>query len=111
MNETYLLLASTIGLALVHTLIPDHWLPFVLAGRSRGWSLRATAGASGLAALIHIALSVALGWFAYSIGREAAERLGESLEHASALILVLFGVVYAVWSWRKRLWSSPWLRL
>lgn len=102
MNETYLLFASTIGLALLHTLIPDHWLPFVLVGRSRGWSLRATAGLSSLAALVHVALSVALGWFAFTIGREAAERLGETLEHASALILVLFGVVYAVWSWRKQ---------
>ncbi|MDX1387670.1 MAG: hypothetical protein R3344_00660 [Acidobacteriota bacterium] len=95
-------MGSTIGLALVHTLIPDHWLPFVLVGRSRGWSLRATAGVSGLSALIHVVLSVGLGYLAYSLGREAAERLGESLEQASAAILVVFGVVYAVWAWSKR---------
>jgi len=33
-----LLLATAAATAAFHTLIPDHWLPFVLVGRARRWS-------------------------------------------------------------------------
>lgn len=96
-----LLLATTVATALFHTLIPDHWLPFVLIGRARGWSLRDTAAWSGLSALVHAALSAALGIATLKVGLEAAHALGERLESASGILLVAFGLAYSGWAWRK----------
>jgi ABC-type nickel/cobalt efflux system permease component RcnA len=96
-----LLLATAVSTALFHTLIPDHWLPFVLIGRARGWSGRTTAAVSGLSAGIHVALSAALGLLAVLVGLEAARVVGETLEGAAPFLLIAFGLLYALWAWRK----------
>jgi ABC-type nickel/cobalt efflux system permease component RcnA len=97
----YILLGTTIGTALLHTLIPDHWLPFVLAGRARGWGAGFTALISGSSALIHTLGSLLLALCAGYLGREAATALGETLETTSGFLLILFGLIYAGWSWKK----------
>lgn len=95
-------LVSTASFAAVlHTLIPDHWLPFVLIGRAQGWSAARVAWVSGLSALVHTALSLVLGLAAIAIGLSAAEAVGRRLEQVGAVLLVLFGLAYAVWAWRK----------
>jgi ABC-type nickel/cobalt efflux system permease component RcnA len=96
-----LLLATAVATALFHTLIPDHWLPFVLVGRARGWTARETALWSGISAVVHAALSAALGIGTLKIGLEAARLLGERLESASGVLLLTFGLVYAAWAWKK----------
>lgn len=96
-----LLLATTVATAVFHTLIPDHWLPFVLIGRARRWNAGRTVAVSGLSALVHAALSVALGLAALAVGSGAASIVGERLERASGLLLVGFGVAYAAWAWKK----------
>ena len=98
---TLLLLATAGGTAILHTLIPDHWLPFVLIGRARGWTVRTTAVVSGCSAVIHVALSALLGLLALGIGVAASETIGETLERAGASLLILFGLAYALWAWRK----------
>lgn len=98
----WLLPGAALATSLLHTLIPDHWLPFVLIGRARRWTPGKTAIVSGISAAIHAVLSVALGFVALRIGREAAAAAGDTLERASGVLLVLFGVGYAVWAWRKR---------
>ena len=79
------LLGTAVSTAAFHTLIPDHWLPFVLIGRARGWSLRRTAALSGASAIVHTALSLALGLLALGIGVESAKLLGHRLEEGAAL--------------------------
>ena len=56
-----LLLVTAAATAAIHTLIPDHWLPFVLVGRARGWSAQTTAMVSGFSAVVHTLLSIGLG--------------------------------------------------
>jgi len=96
-----LLLMTAAATAAFHTLIPDHWLPFVLVGRARGWSGRTTAAVSGLSALVHTVLSLALGLAALLLGQSVAHAVGERLERGSGVLLVVFGTAYAVWAWRK----------
>jgi nickel/cobalt exporter len=90
-----------VATAVLHTLIPDHWLPFVLVGRARGWSLRRTAAISGSSALLHVLLSVLIGLAAVAVGVESARAIGARLAHVGAVLLIGFGVSYALWSWRK----------
>ncbi len=91
--------AALTGIA--HSLIPDHWLPFVLIGRARGWPLRMVATISGLSGLVHAAISVLVGVIAVAAGSGAASALGENLEHVGALALIALGLGYSVWAWRK----------
>jgi nickel/cobalt exporter len=100
-TTAYVLLVTACGTALLHTFIPDHWLPFVLIGRARAWSGRTTALVSGFSALIHVALSICLGLITLRIGLSAAEAVGESMHRAGAGLLILFGLAYAGWAWRK----------
>ena len=97
----YMLLLTASGTAVVHTLIPDHWLPFVLIGRAQHWSARTTAMVSGISALIHVGLSVVLGLLTLGLGFAASEVIGEPLQRAAGWLLVLFGLAYALWAWRK----------
>jgi ABC-type nickel/cobalt efflux system permease component RcnA len=94
-------LATAGGTALLHTLIPDHWLPFVLIGRARRWNGRTTALVSGLSSLVHVLLSLCLGMITVRMGMSAAAAIGESMHVASAVLLILFGLIYAFWAWNK----------
>lgn len=100
--KLYTLLTTALLTSLFHTLIPDHWLPFVLIGRARGWSARTAAAVSGLSALIHSVLSVLLGLCALLFGQTSARLFGETLESSAAALLVVFGLLYAGWAWRKK---------
>lgn len=95
------LLGTAFVTGVLHTLIPDHWLPFVLIGRARNWSGERTAFVSGCSALLHVGLSVLLGLFALGIGLTVTQVVGETLERGGALAVIAFGLAYAFWSWRK----------
>jgi ABC-type nickel/cobalt efflux system permease component RcnA len=94
-----LLVLTTIVTAGFHTLIPDHWLPFVLVARSQGWGTRRTVALTAASASLHVCLSIALGLGAHLLGRgaEAAVGVGESISRISALFLIIFGTLYAGW--------------
>jgi nickel/cobalt exporter len=97
LQETTYLLTVTAGFtALIHTLIPDHWLPFVLVARSQGWSLRKTFLTTLLSAILHVTLSLGLGVLALLLGREFIHAVGERLELFAGLGLMFFGVVYTL---------------
>jgi nickel/cobalt exporter len=97
----WMLFVTAAATAAFHTLIPDHWLPFVLVGRARGWTAGTTAAVSGFSAIVHTALSVLLGIGALALGVGAAHVIGQRLERASGVLLVVFGTAYALWAWRK----------
>jgi nickel/cobalt exporter len=93
------LVFTTIATAVVHTLIPDHWLPFVLVSRSQGWTVRQTLFLTTVSALLHVSVSIALGVVVAVAGQGAEEIVGiaEGLEWLGGAMLVLFGIVYMVW--------------
>ena len=94
------LVLTTVVTAVVHTLIPDHWLPFVLVSRAEGWSVRRTISMTMLSALLHVSLSSALGLVIVGAGlgaEKAVLGLGEALESITGWMLVVFGVAYMLW--------------
>jgi len=105
----YLTAASaTAGL---HALIPDHWLPFVLMGRSRHWSVAKTLALASASGALHVILAVGLGLLTYRLGRGGAEavahHVGETLEVLSSASLALFGFVYGAGSWLRERRHHP----
>ncbi|MCP4805265.1 MAG: hypothetical protein GY913_02775 [Proteobacteria bacterium] len=101
---TLALLGAACSIALVHTLIGvDHYLPFVVLGKARGWSLGKVAGLTALCGLGHVIGSILLGF----IGIGAGVALGE-LEFIEGIRgslaawgLIGFGLVYMAWSWSR----------
>ncbi len=100
-TAAYILVISALSTAIFHTLIPDHWLPFVLIGRARNWSIRRTALISGVSSLLHVSLSLVLGFVGVGIGLGTSMAVGEALEKVSGVLLILLGIFYAYWSFRK----------
>ncbi|HXI03145.1 MAG TPA: hypothetical protein VNI57_08200 [Candidatus Saccharimonadales bacterium] len=100
MNQPLGLLAvTTAATAALHTLIPDHWLPFVLVARSEGWDARRTALLTGASALVHVTVSLSLAMAAQFLARgaEAAVGVGESFGRLAAVFLTGFGLLYGTW--------------
>jgi hypothetical protein len=95
------LLITAAATAVLHTAIPDHWLPFVLIGRARQWNAVRTAKITALASLLHLAVSFALALLALGLGRAAVSVLGETMAQSAGPLLIVFGLLYAFWSWRK----------
>ncbi|HMC82259.1 MAG TPA: hypothetical protein VKL61_03420 [Candidatus Polarisedimenticolia bacterium] len=104
-------LAAASATAALHALIPDHWLPFVLMGRSRNWSTRKTLTLASAGGLLHVCLAVVLGLAALWIGKGGAEavarKMGETLEVFSSLGLAIFGMIYGTYSWVRERRHHP----
>ena len=95
------LVAAAISIGSIHTLAPDHWVPFAALARAQRWSARRTALITAACGLGHVTGSVALGLLSVFLGVELLQRFGQRLESASGLLLIGFGVVYAVWGLRR----------
>lgn len=95
-----LLFLSSCATAIIHALIPDHWLPFVLMARTEKWSERRTVLLVALAGLIHVVVTFVVAAVAILLGsspaRQLADRAGTSLEFLAGLLLVLFGLGYGI---------------
>lgn len=95
MNEwlvTLMLAGAAVGS--LHTLAPDHWVPFAILGRTRGWSQWRTARLTFFCAFGHVTVSATLGVVALFIGMETVEAFGSTLEANASLLLIGFGVAY-----------------
>lgn len=103
-STAFLLFLSSCATAVIHALIPDHWLPFALMARAEGWTERRTLGLVGLTGLLHVAVSLAVGALFVLAGdqsRGLAARLGTHLEVLGGGLLVVFGVAYGLWAHRR----------
>lgn len=87
-------LAGTVLLAIVHALIPNHWLPLVAVARAEGWKRSEVTGITFLAALAHVIGTVALGVVLGIIGKELVEDYGNAIYVASSVLLIVFGLIY-----------------
>ncbi len=86
-------LLSTFTVALLHPLIPSHWLCFVVVGRAQGWGVRKTLGVAAVAGLLHVLSTIILGLALVTAGRTFLEQEG-TVERLSALVLVGLGALY-----------------
>ena len=94
------LLLAAVSIALVHTLIGvDHYLPFVVLGRARGWSFARVMGITALCGLGHCVGSLVLGFVGIGLGVAVGEL--EWIEGVrgslAAWSLIAFGLIYMSW--------------
>jgi len=93
------LAAITVGS--LHTLAPDHWVPFAALSRARGWSTGRTIRVTLLCGFGHVTVSALLGLIGLFFGMRMIEAFGRKMEAVAGILLVGFGAAYAVWGLRR----------
>ncbi len=100
--------AASVGL--IHTLLgPDHYLPFILLSKARGWSLGRTLRVTLTCGAGHVTASLLLGLVGVSVGLGLGrlDALNEVRGGLGAWLLVGFGLAYAAWGLRRALRNRP----
>jgi hypothetical protein len=95
-----LLVAAVAAVGVLHTVVPDHWVPIALIARQRGWSRAETALASLQAGIGHVVSTLMVAVVVWLAGGAVAERFAHVVDTASSLALVGFGGWIALSAWR-----------
>lgn len=90
------LLFASVTIAVLHAIMPNHWIPFVLVARARKWTpsrlMVVTLAASSLHVLSTILVGLAVSWF----GMGLADWLEGGAVSVAGLVLILIGIIYVV---------------
>jgi hypothetical protein len=90
----FTVIAGTVLLAMVHALIPNHWLPLVAVAKAEKWKQKDITSITFMAALAHVLGTVALGLVLGTIGKELQEKYGSIIYVVSSVVLIVFGLIY-----------------
>ncbi len=102
---TLVLAAATVGA--LHTMAPDHWMPFAALARARHWTPMRAARTTILCGFGHVTVSAALGIAAAFAGLGVIRLLGGQLAGLATWLLMAFGTVYMIWGLRRSLRRDP----
>ena len=94
---------AVLALSVLHAVIgPDHYLPFILLGRARRWSLRRTLWITAACGIGHVVSSLALGALGLFLGAGVDAIAGVETQRGrvAAWGLIAFGLAYALWGLR-----------
>jgi putative Mn2+ efflux pump MntP len=88
-----LLLVGTVAVVgVLHTLVPDHWVPITLLARRQGWTQARVARIALAAGFGHVLSTLAIGVLVWLIGTAFAEHFGRVVSVVSSIALVIFGL-------------------
>lgn len=102
-NEIKLLASTAVTIGFFHTLAgPDHYLPFIMMARVRGWRYRKTMLVTFLCGSGHIFSSVILGLLGvmFGVALQQLEFIESFRGNLAAWALATFGFVYMIWGIR-----------
>jgi hypothetical protein len=89
------LLAAAAGVGFGHAILPDHWVPIALVGRTRRYPLTRVARLSGLAGVAHVLVSVVLGAVIIAIGLQFRSTVQSAQDAIVGGLLIATGVAFA----------------
>ncbi|MFC1703175.1 sulfite exporter TauE/SafE family protein [Candidatus Omnitrophota bacterium] len=109
-NELLVLTGTAVTIGFLHTLFgPDHYLPFIVMSKARGWSMFKTSVITLLCGFGHVLSSVVLGFAGIALG-VAVFRL-EAIESfrgdIAGWLLLGFGFMYFIWGLRRAIRNKP----
>ena len=96
-----LLIGAVAVVGVLHTIVPDHWVPITLIARQRGWSRAETARASLVAGSGHVLSTLLIASIVWLAGVAVATRFGHLIDTASSVALIAFGGWIAISAWRE----------
>lgn len=103
-GSTLLLAGTAVTIGFIHTIVgPDHYLPFIVMGEARKWTMRKTMFITFLCGIGHVLSSVLLGFIGIAAGISLSKlEFFESFRgNIAAWLLIIFGLVYMLISLRS----------
>jgi nickel/cobalt transporter (NicO) family protein len=102
MNPAALILVGAVaGVGVLHTTVPDHWVPITLMAHQRGWSASETAHVAFKAGIGHVLSTLAIGLVVWIGGVAFATRFGHIVDSVASIALVGFGGWIAIAAQRE----------
>lgn len=92
-----LLVAGAASVGLVHSILPDHWVPLAVVARTQRWSTARLARTTFLAAGGHVLASIALGGIIALIGLQFQKQIEAEQGHIVGGVLVITGLGFLAW--------------
>lgn len=92
-----LLLLAAGTVAILHSILPDHWVPLAVVARTQRWRLLRVARVSALASAGHVLTSVVLGGFIALVGLQFQHQIDVQQGHIVGAMLILTGLGFLVW--------------
>ena len=90
------LLAAAAGVGFGHAILPDHWVPLAVLGRTRRYPLSRIARLSGLAGVAHVLVSLVLGAVIIAIGLRFRSTIQNAQDTIIGCLLIATGLGFAV---------------
>jgi nickel/cobalt exporter len=96
-NGIALLLLGSATVGVVHSILPDHWVPLAVVARTHGWSILRLARVSFLAACGHVLTSIVLGGIVALVGLQFQRQVETQQGHIVGAVLIATGAGFLVW--------------
>jgi len=90
------LLAAAAGVGFGHAILPDHWVPLAVLGRTRRYPLSRVARLSGLAGVAHVLVSIVLGAVIIAVGLQFRSTIQNAQDMIIGCILIATGFGFLV---------------
>ena len=90
------LLAAAAGVAFGHAILPDHWVPLAVLGRTRRYPLARVTRLSGAAGIAHVLVSFVLGAVVVVVGLQFRSTIESAQGVIVGGILIVTGIGFAV---------------
>jgi ABC-type nickel/cobalt efflux system permease component RcnA len=101
LRQAFLIFAVA-AVGVLHTIVPDHWLPIALLSREHGWTRAQTGRAAFGAGVGHVVSTLLIGLVVWFAGVAVAARFGHLVDVASGAALVGFGLWISVGAWLEQ---------
>lgn len=96
-SSLLLLLGAAATVAILHSILPDHWVPLAIVARTQRWSILRVTRVSALASVGHVVSSLVLGGIIALFGLQFQHKLETQQGHLIGGILVLTGIGFLIW--------------
>jgi ABC-type nickel/cobalt efflux system permease component RcnA len=94
------LVGAVAAVGVLHTIVPDHWVPITLIARQRGWSKAETARVALKAGAGHVLSTLTIALVIWIGGVAVATRFGHWVDTIASVALIGFGAWIAIGAWR-----------
>ena len=96
-SSLLLVLGAAVVVAILHSLLPDHWVPLAIVARTQRWSLLRVGRVTFLASLGHVVTSLILGGILALIGLQFQKQFETQQGHIIGAVLILTGIIFLIW--------------
>jgi nickel/cobalt transporter (NicO) family protein len=95
-TATPALLAAAAGVGFGHAILPDHWIPLAVIGRTQRYPLRRVARLSLLAGIAHVLVSIVIGAVIIAVGLQLRSAVQSAQDTIIGALLIATGIGFAV---------------